>query len=93
MRRDIGGENFVWRIGKVVSERKSDPRVRPADAKHDEAQSRMEAEQVRNDGEDAVSRSDPDPAALRWLASGVRICHAASLADRRVGSAGDSAPC
>ena len=53
----------IRRVGQVIAEGEPDPRVRAADAEHDQALRGVEAEQVRHHGQDPVGRADLDLAA------------------------------
>ena len=66
VRGDLGGGAGVGRVGEVVAQRDLDPAIRWSGAEDDEAGLGGEAEQVRDDREQAGRVADPDPRVL-WL--------------------------
>ena len=66
VRGDLGGGAGVGRVGEVVAQRDLDPAVGWSGAEDDEAGLGGEAEQVRDDREQAGRVADPDPRVL-WL--------------------------
>ena len=66
VRGDLRGGAGVGRVGEVVAQRDLDPAIRWSGAEDDEAGLGGEAEQVRDDREQAGRVADPDPRVL-WL--------------------------
>jgi hypothetical protein len=54
VRRDVARQRGIRRLRQVVAEGQMDPCPRPGDAQHHDAAARVEAEQVRHDGQNTV---------------------------------------